>query len=454
MLPSRFSLKLHWKNSIFLALSLVVLLGIFSFISHRFLSIQVVKEAATHSALIADTIHLGLAQSMISNNRAAIQLSLRDILMSPEISEVFIVGPQGRIVFSSHEEMMGRSFQNSSYVDLDRKKGWKVVGGEGGEGRDILRLSPIPNRTACQECHPASRAVLGKVAVRLPLARAEEMLRTNLYFLAVLMSLVVVFIFLGNERFFSKQVRSPIETLIRRFQEVREGREASAVPDDSDPRDEIGLLRRSFEDLLREIHTSHEKGRAKEMDFVLQQQDRAHQEEMKEMNRNLSERVRELDGANRNVSSLAHKLEEKNESLQNAVKSISALNRVGVALSSELDISRLVKLLINLSAKGLRAEVGYIMFMNGGELVMQSWTGMGENFDPTLTVKAGESLAGRVAETGQAILFSSVNGSEGINRVSRYGFTRRSAIGAPIKMKERLLGVIELSNKKGSDGFD
>ena len=53
-----------------------------------------------------------------------------------------------------------------------------------------------------------------------------------------------------------------------------------------------------------------------------------------------------------------------------------------------------------------------------------------------------------MAETGQAILFSSVNGSEGINRVSRFGFTRRSAIGAPIKMKERLLGVIELSNRK------
>jgi putative nucleotidyltransferase with HDIG domain len=175
---------------------------------------------------------------------------------------------------------------------------------------------------------------------------------------------------------------------------------------------------------------------------------------MKEMNLNLSRRVRELDEANRNVSSLAHKLEEKNESLQNAVKSISALNRVGVALSSELDISRLVKLLINLSAKGLRAEIGYIMFMDGGELTMQSWTGMGEDFDHTLTVKAGESLAGRVAETGQALLFSSINGSEGVNRVSRFGFKRRSAIGAPIKMKERLLGVIELANKKGSDGFD
>jgi HD-GYP domain-containing protein (c-di-GMP phosphodiesterase class II) len=85
---------------------------------------------------------------------------------------------------------------------------------------------------------------------------------------------------------------------------------------------------------------------------------------------------------------------------------------------------------------------------------MQSWTGMGEEFDHTLTVKAGESLAGRVAETGQALLFSTVNGSEGINKVSRFGFTRRSAIAAPIKMKERLLGVIELANKKGSDSFD
>ncbi len=409
MFSSLFSLKLHWKNSIFLALSLVGLLGLFSVISHRFFSSQVVNEAASHSALIADTIHLGLAQSMISNNRDAIQMSLQDLLMNPEITEVLIVDPQGRIVFSSRKEMVGRNLRHSSYVDMDRK-GWKVIGGEGGEGREIVRLSPIPNRSACQECHPASRAVLGNMALRLSMARSEEMLRVNRYFLAGLTSLILILIFLVNERFFAKQVRAPIEALIRRFEEVREGREGSNLPDDSVPNDEIGRLRRDFETLLREMHATHEKEKDRELDFILQQQDRAHQEEMKEVNRNLSARVLELDGANRNVSTLAHKLEEKNESLQNAVKSISALNRVGVALSSELDISRLVKLLINLSAKGLRAEVGYIMLMNGGELVMQSWTGMGENFDPTLTVKEGDSLAGRVAETGQALMFSSVNG--------------------------------------------
>ena len=70
------------------------------------------------------------------------------------------------------------------------------------------------------------------------------MLKTNRYFLAGLMSLVLVLIFVGNERFFAKQVRAPIQALISRFQEVREGGEGIAVPDD-EPSDEIGVLRRS-----------------------------------------------------------------------------------------------------------------------------------------------------------------------------------------------------------------
>jgi len=83
-----------------------------------------------------------------------------------------------------------------------------------------------------------------------------------------------------------------------------------------------------------------------------------------------------------------------------------------------------------------------------------SWTGMGEGFDPRATVNPGESVSGMVAKTGDPLLIPAVDGSGGIKSESRYGFTRRSVISAPIKIRDKFLGVIELDNKKGAAGFN
>ncbi len=74
-------------------------------------------------------------------------------------------------------------------------------------------------------------------------------------------------------------------------------------------------------------------------------------------------------------------------------------NKVGVALSSELDSDRLVQLLINISVKGLRAEIGLIMLIGEDDtkLVMRGWSGLGNKIELTLPVSTGESVSGKVA---------------------------------------------------------
>jgi HD-GYP domain-containing protein (c-di-GMP phosphodiesterase class II) len=84
---------------------------------------------------------------------------------------------------------------------------------------------------------------------------------------------------------------------------------------------------------------------------------------------------------------------------------------------------------------------------------MKAWTGMGEDFDPNWTVAPGESVSGLVVKSGKAMLVAKVDGRGAIKTVSRYGFTRRTVISAPIRIKDRTLGVIELTNKRGDDSF-
>jgi len=447
--------KLQWRIFSFLAVSLVLLIGLFAFFYQRFLGGRVIRQAAAHSELVADTIHLGLAQNMIINHREGIQRSLEDIISNPVISEIMIADDQGRVAYSTRPQLLGRNLLHPPFEVLSRNEEWKVIRSREGEGRDLYRVKLIPNRQACHECHSPSLVTLGSIALRVSLDDSDSLLRESRYYLASLVCLVLAILFLVNARFFAVNVMVPIERLRKRFLEVEKGNMACGQEHEIQSDGEIGELSERFEELVGEIQRLHQREKEEERDSALTQRDRSHREELEQVNRKLVEKVAALNQANSKISILAGQLEERNAKLQGAVKSISALNRVGVALSSELDIDKLVRLLINISVKGLRAEVGHIMLVDNksGRLVMKAWTGMGEDFDPSWTVAPGESVSGLVAKTGKAMLVTQVDGHGAIKTVSRYGFTRRTVISAPIRIKNRTLGVIELTNKRGEDAF-
>lgn len=414
-----------------------------------------IRQAAAHSELVADTIHLGLAQNMIVNHREGIQRSLEDIIANPVIAEIMIADGDGKVAYSTQRSLLGRNLLHPPFEVLGQNEEWRVIRSREGKGRDLYRVKLIPNRQACHECHSPSLVTLGSIALRVSLEDTDSLLRESRYYLASLVCLVLAILFLVNARFFAVNVMVPIERLRKRFLEVEKGNMACAPEHEIQVDGEIGELSERFEELVGEIQRLHEREKEEERDSALTQRERSHREELEQVNRKLVEKVAALNQANSKISILAGQLEERNAKLQGAIKSISALNRVGVALSSELDIDKLVTLLINISVKGLRAEVGHIMLVDNksGRLVMKAWTGMGEDFDPTWTVAPGESVSGLVAKTGKAMLVTKVDGHGAIKTVSRYGFTRRTVISAPIRIKNRTLGVIELTNKRGEEAF-
>jgi HD-GYP domain-containing protein (c-di-GMP phosphodiesterase class II)/HAMP domain-containing protein len=447
--------KLQWRIFSFLAVSLVLLIGLFAFFYQRFLGARVIRQAAAHSELVADTIHLGLAQNMIVNHREGIQRSLEDIIANPVIAEIMIADGDGKVAYSTQRSLLGRNLLHPPFEVLGQNEEWRVIRSREGKGRDLYRVKLIPNRQVCHECHSPSLVTLGSIALRVSLEDTDSLLRESRYYLASLVCLVLAILFLVNARFFAVNVMVPIERLRKRFLEVEKGNMACAPEHEIQVDGEIGELSERFEELVGEIQRLHEREKEEERDSALTQRERSHREELEQVNRKLVEKVAALNQANSKISILAGQLEERNAKLQGAIKSISALNRVGVALSSELDIDKLVTLLINISVKGLRAEVGHIMLVDNksGRLVMKAWTGMGEDFDPTWTVAPGESVSGLVAKTGKAMLVTKVDGHGAIKTVSRYGFTRRTVISAPIRIKNRTLGVIELTNKRGEEAF-
>ena len=257
---------------------------------------------------------------------------------------------------------------------------------------------------------------------------------------------------LGLSRLFvSRQIVVPLERFLDRYDLGSPGDPGDA----SSAGGEIGELQRRFDQMLGEVRREHAIELDAERERAASQREARHRVELEGVNAQLSSRVAELDEANDRINRLALQVEDRNLLLEKAVKSISALNRVGVALSSELDIDRLVQLLINISVKGLRVEIGSILLYDDRreKLVVRASSGLPADADPTLSVAPGESVSGTVARSGQPLLIRHVDGSQSVKPISRFGFTRRSVLCVPIKMKDRVLGTIELTNRRGGESF-
>jgi len=253
----------------------------------------------------------------------------------------------------------------------------------------------------------------------------------------------------------SRYVLEPLGLLRERFRAVETGNLDSPGPTPRPVRDEIDLLHRQFDQTLGEVRRVHAIEVAAERELVAAQRDEHYRGDLEAVNGLLNSRIAELDEANDRINRLSLQLEDRNLLLEKAIKNISALNRVGVALSSELDIDRLVQLLINISVKGLRVEIGSIFLFDDRRehLVVRASSGLPAELDPTLSLTPGESVSGTVAGNGQPLLIRHVDGSQGIKPLSRFGFTRRSVLCVPIKMKDRVLGTIELTNRRGGESF-
>lgn len=441
---------------VFSAAALAVVLALLVLAFRTLLDRQLELVAASQAGQIATTIRLGLHQVMREGNPESIARSLLDVAGNPDLVEVVVADPEGRIRFSSRPERVGRGLQETAFGTLDERRPWKSTV-EAGSGREVLyRASRIRNERSCQQCHPPFRDTIGVIGIGIDMAPFGSMRKLARNYLAGAAVAVIALFLALNYAFLSRYVLRPLDRLLNRFRVVGGGGKLPAPPTGSRPvRDEIDLLHRRFEEMIEELRRAHEAELAKERELIALQQDQMHRQELEAVNLQLTERIAEVGQANERINRLALALEDKNQSLERVVKNISALNRVGVALASELDTDRLVQLLINVCVKGLRVEVGYIMLMDEARnhLVMRAWTGLPGDFDPTVPVALGESVSGRVARSGEPLLLRSFDAGNPVSAESRYGYRRRAVLCAPIRYKERTLGTIELANRKGDESF-
>jgi diguanylate cyclase (GGDEF)-like protein len=157
--------------------------------------------------------------------------------------------------------------------------------------------------------------------------------------------------------------------------------------------------------------------------------------------------------ANRVASKL---MQLKNERGQLLVGSLacSLMTLTNILLSAE-NKEELYKNLLEAAADLVGAARGSLMLVDksGQRLQIGFSKGMNERLAQTITVKVGEGIAGKVASNGLPLLIDDIEKDPRVAISNRPRFRTKSLLCMPLKLKDRTIGVINLSDKKNLKAF-
>lgn len=122
-------------------------------------------------------------------------------------------------------------------------------------------------------------------------------------------------------------------------------------------------------------------------------------------------------------------------------------------LSSLRKIDRLTDFVVKKAADILEAEKCSLMLIdkNAGELCIKAAKGLSEEVIKRTVLKVGEAIAGVVAQAGKPLLVRNIEYDPQFKRANRLSYKTRSFLSVPVKLEEKLIGVLNVSDKNSAE---
>ena len=151
--------------------------------------------------------------------------------------------------------------------------------------------------------------------------------------------------------------------------------------------------------------------------------------------------------------------ERVEESLLRRNREMALLNRVGQELAATLDLRQVIERLLQQVTDIVGTESASAWLWDeeqDGCLVCWAFSAEGQGPSPIdLRLRPGQGVAGLVAETGQRVIVDNVQDSAqffpGVDE--HLGFQTRSLLAVPLRVRDTVVGVLEVVNKL-SGAFD
>lgn len=150
-------------------------------------------------------------------------------------------------------------------------------------------------------------------------------------------------------------------------------------------------------------------------------------------------------------------LKERIKKQDAKIAELNTLIDVVKIVNSTLNLNTLLGLAMRLTTQVMKAEASSLMLIDEKteELVFKVTFGDKKEEIKGFRLALGEGIAGWVAKEGQSLLVADAQNDARFDKSidKKTGFKTKSIICVPLKIKEHIIGIIEVINKKDTDSF-
>jgi len=236
----------------------------------------------------------------------------------------------------------------------------------------------------------------------------------------------------------------PLKNLLATIRDVESGNWNATVRVNSSY--ELETIGTAFNKMVGEINKLYKKDISKERELSRVRLELEHKNKYEELNTQLEYKIKELEAANRAITSLSKEVKGKNIDLEKAIEQLKKINEVTSILSSIIDPEELLKIIARTSSDLLNTQKAVLHISKDTSSTLQYKKNSGleslGNFPYDLDPPFMELLSyGKPLFLPQAGDQADGNGQ----------FV--SLIGVPLQIKEQVIGVMILEDKADGTSF-
>lgn len=157
---------------------------------------------------------------------------------------------------------------------------------------------------------------------------------------------------------------------------------------------------------------------------------------------------------------LIQDLSEKNSALQEALNMMQTVNKVCGAIASTLDVSEILRMLVESAVEQLGAKKGYLLLLdkNGTNFSMKVSVGIDQAISNSFTMGRDNGISGMVVAKNNLVRIGETFPKQVALRIFDEDptgslFATPGILSAPLNLKDKVVGVVTISGRKNGKPF-
>jgi len=146
-------------------------------------------------------------------------------------------------------------------------------------------------------------------------------------------------------------------------------------------------------------------------------------------------------------------IREINQQLERQVRELSTLHDIGKAVTSLLNLEKVLNRVVEAAVFLTGAEEGFLLLVDREteELYMRAAQGLSQREARSFRVKVEDSLSGQVITTGRPFMVSSVENQKKFK--IKTGYLVKSLVHVPLKLRNEAIGLLSVHNRVSPQAF-